>query len=54
VRGGVPRYVAQTTPQFDTEIAEKSHLWMETREDGTRLWFSHRSVRDMIPALVEA
>ncbi len=29
MRGGVPRYVAQATPQFDTEIAEKGHLWME-------------------------
>ena len=23
-------YVAQATPQFDVEIAEKGHLWMET------------------------
>ena len=30
LRGGVPRYVAQATPQFDAEIAEKGHLWMET------------------------
>ena len=32
LRGGVPRYVAQANPQFDTEIAEKGHLWMETNE----------------------
>ncbi len=30
MRGGVPRYVAQGTPQFDAEIAQKGHLWMET------------------------
>jgi len=24
--------VAQATPQFDPEIAEKGHLWMETNE----------------------
>jgi hypothetical protein len=24
------RRIAQATPQFDAEIAEKSHLWMET------------------------
>ncbi len=43
MRGGVPRYVAQATPQFDADsavvaeatmaksaIAEKGHLWMET------------------------
>ena len=24
------RYVAQATSQFDAEIAEKGHLWMET------------------------
>ncbi len=30
MRGGVPRYVAQATSQFDAEIAEKGHLWMET------------------------
>ncbi len=44
MRGGVPRYVAQATPQFDADsavvakkatmaksaIAEKCHLWMET------------------------
>jgi hypothetical protein len=30
LRRGVPRYVAQATPQFDAEIAEKGHLWMET------------------------
>ncbi len=30
MRGGVPRCVAQATPQFDAEIAEKGHLWMET------------------------
>jgi hypothetical protein len=29
-RGGVPRYVAQASSQFDAEIAEKGHLWMET------------------------
>jgi len=29
-RGGVPRYVAQATPEFDAEIVEKGHLWMET------------------------
>jgi len=23
-------YAAQATPQFDAEIAEKGHLWMET------------------------
>ena len=23
-------YVAQGAPQFDAEIAEKGHLWMET------------------------
>jgi len=23
-------YAAQANPQFDTEIAEKGHLWMET------------------------
>jgi len=23
-------YAAQATPQFDEEIAEKGHLWMET------------------------
>jgi len=26
LRGDVPRYVAQATPQFDAEIAEKGHL----------------------------
>jgi hypothetical protein len=31
LRGGVPRYVAQASSQFDAEIAEKGHLWMETR-----------------------
>jgi hypothetical protein len=30
LRGGVPWYVAQASPQFDAEIAEKGHLWMET------------------------
>jgi hypothetical protein len=30
LRGGVPRYAAQATPEFDAEIAEKGHLWMET------------------------
>jgi len=30
LRGDVPRYVAQATPQFDAKIAEKGHLWMET------------------------
>jgi hypothetical protein len=43
--GGVPRYVAQATPQFDADsavvakkatmaksaIAGKGHLWMETK-----------------------
>ena len=28
--GGVLGYVAQVTPQFDTEIVEKGHLRMET------------------------
>ncbi len=32
MRGGVPRYVAQETSQFDAEIAEKGHLWMETSQ----------------------
>jgi len=32
LRGGVPGYVAQATPQFDTEIVEKGHLWMETKK----------------------
>ena len=31
LRGGVPRYVAQAIPQIAAEIAEKGHLWMETR-----------------------
>ena len=26
-------YAAQKTPRFDAEIAEKGHLWMETREE---------------------
>ena len=30
LRGDVREYVAQGAPQFDTEIAEKGHLWMET------------------------
>ena len=42
MRGGVPRYAAQATTQFDADsavaasalaksaIAEKGHLWMET------------------------
>jgi len=25
-------YAAQANPQFDTEIAEKGHLWMETNQ----------------------
>jgi oxygen-independent coproporphyrinogen-3 oxidase len=33
LRRGLPGYVAQATPQFDAEIVEKSHLWMETNED---------------------
>jgi len=34
--GGVPRYVAQATPQFDAEIVEKGHLWMETSYRGEK------------------
>ena len=30
LRGGVRQYVAQETPQIDTEIGKKDHLWMET------------------------
>ena len=30
LRGGVLKYTAQEIPQIDTEIAEKSHFWMET------------------------
>jgi hypothetical protein len=30
LRGDVLWYVAQGTPQFDTEIAKKGHFWMET------------------------
>ena len=30
LRGDVLQYVAQATPQFDAEIAEKGHFWMET------------------------
>ena len=29
--GDVRRYVAQTIPPIDAEIAKKGHLWMETR-----------------------
>jgi hypothetical protein len=36
LRGGVPRYVAQAIPQIDAEIAEKGHLWMETRLTGSK------------------
>jgi hypothetical protein len=32
LRGGVPGYVAQAIPQIDAEIAEKGHLWMETKQ----------------------
>ena len=28
MRGGVRQYVAQGTPQIDTEIGKKDHLWM--------------------------
>jgi len=31
LRGDVLKYVAQGTPQFDAETAEKGHLWMEIR-----------------------
>ena len=30
LRGDVHWYVAQGTPQFDAEIAEKGHFWMDT------------------------
>jgi hypothetical protein len=30
-RGDVLKYVAQGTSQFDAEIVEKGHLWMETK-----------------------
>jgi hypothetical protein len=30
LRGGEPWYVAQASSQFDAEIAEKGHLWIET------------------------
>ena len=31
LRGDVRRYVAQAIPKIDAEIAEKGHLWMETK-----------------------
>jgi len=31
LRGGVLVYAAQTIPPIDAEIAEKGHLWTETR-----------------------
>jgi hypothetical protein len=30
LRGDVLEYVAQARPQFDTEIGQKDHFWMET------------------------
>ena len=32
LRGDVRQCVAQGNPQFDADIAEKGHLWMETSE----------------------
>ena len=32
--GGVIVYAAQAIPPFDTEIAEKGHLWTETYKGG--------------------
>jgi hypothetical protein len=29
---GVLLYAAQGSPRFDAEIAEKGHLWVETKE----------------------
>jgi hypothetical protein len=31
LRGGVLSCAAQAIPPIDAEIAEKSHLWMETK-----------------------
>ena len=31
--GGVLRYAAQPTPQFDAEIVENGRFWMETRKE---------------------
>ena len=31
MRGGVRQYATQGTPQIDTEIGKKDHVWMETR-----------------------
>jgi hypothetical protein len=44
LRGGVPRYAAQATPEFDAEIAEKGHLWMETNCINRSPSFGHRDL----------
>jgi hypothetical protein len=40
LRRGVPKYAKTGIPKLDAEIAEKGHLWMETRLN--RLWFKSR------------
>jgi hypothetical protein len=54
LRGGVPRYVAQAIPQIDAEIAEKGHLWMETREGVRPLYLAQCAIKGKIHYFIRA
>jgi len=41
LRGTVLKYAAQEIPQIDTEIAEKTHLWMETGLEWSYIPFTY-------------
>jgi hypothetical protein len=46
LRGGILLYAAQAIPPIDAEIAEKGHLWTETKRlaHECRLWIHPHSV----------
>ena len=50
LRGGARQYVAQETPQIETEIGKKDHVWMETKEERWKMGLS--TFKLMVTAIV--